>query len=335
MERNSPNILKFNWERGTSPVKLSQKEIESVVADYTPQKVTAFELFSKGCANSNYKVTLSDHTVLVLRVYTRDPRCLIRERKIHELIQDKVPVPRFFHINNENKIIPHPFAIMEYAEGILFRDLIMQGDKEGIESCSYQAGNILTRISSFQFKESGFFEEDLTVKPFGKDQGFFNFINSFLSNRDVIDALGKDLIKKLHATVEKHQPQLTDMSHHKHLTHADYDPSNILVKKENNEWRISAILDWEFALSSTYYMDMGLMLRYSHKVPNYFQTSFMDGIKDSNLSLLNPDWEARVKLVDILSLLSLCDSNSIHTRPMMFEDIKELLTNTCEFLVEK
>ena len=120
----------------------------------------------------------------------------------------------------------------------------------------------------------------------------------------------------------------TEISQHKNLTHADYDPSNILVKRENNEWKVAAILDWEFALSSTYYMDIGLMLRYAHKLPNYFQASFVQGIKDSNPLLLNQDWEVRAKLVDIVCLLS----NPRSKRPNMFNDIKKLLIHTCQFL---
>ena len=330
--QNSPDILKLNWERGNPSVILSQKEVERVVMDYVPLGVSSFELFSKGCANTNYKVVLSDGTALVLRVYTRDPGCLTREYKIHELIQEKVPVPRFLHMNNDKELIPHPFAIMEFVEGFLFRDLILEGDQAAIESCGYHAGNILTRIASFQFEESGFFEDDLTVNPFDKNQNFFNFINLTLSNQAIIDALGENLIKRLRTTIEKHQFLLKEISHHKNLTHADYDSANILVKRENKEWRVSAILDWEFALSSTYYMDMGLMLRYAYKLPKYFQASFIQGVKDSNPSLLNHDWEACAKLIDMVSLLSLCADNAQHKRPMMFEDVKGLLIHTCQFL---
>lgn len=330
-KKTTPDVLKLNWERGGSFVKLSQKEVESALADYTSHKLSSFELLSKGCMNTNYKITLSNNTTVVLRVYTRDPGCLSREHSVHELIQEKVPVPRFLHRNKDNQIIPHPFAIIEYAEGILFRDLILEGPQKAIDSCSYQAGMILTQMASFQFKEAGFFEDDLKIKPFEKED-FFNYIASALSNPHIVDYFGQELTKKLLTSIEKYHPIINEISQHKNLTHADYDPANILVKKGNNEWQISAILDWEFALSSTYYMDIGLMLRFAHHLPSPFQNSFIQGIHEANPSLLAPDWEIRAKLVDLLSLLSLCLSNSPHSRPRMFKNIKELLIHTSQVI---
>lgn len=329
MIQNHLNILKLNWERGVAPAPLSQQEVENAVADYTSQRVVSFDLFSKGCANSNFEIRLIDKTICVLRVYTRDPKSLCQEYHIHQLIQDKVPVPRFLHVNHECKIIPYPFAIMEYAEGCLFRDVIIEGNKDAITSCSYQAGKISAQIASFQFEKAGFFESDLTVKSFGKGETFSHFIYAFLSNPHIVLAFGNELIERIHALIDKHQALIDEISHHSNLTHADYDPSNILVKREKNGWKISAILDWEFALSSTIYMDIGLMLRYAHKLPPFFQNSFIQGIKDSNPSLLDQNWEVRAKLVDILCLLSLCASSSFQKRPIMFEDIKALFIHTC------
>lgn len=331
-EKTIPNILKLNWERGGSFVKLSQKEVESALADYTSHKLSSFELLSKGCMNTNYKIALSNNTTVVLRVYTRDPGCLSREYNIHEIIQEKIPVPRFLHRNNDSKILSHPFAIIEYAEGILFRDLILENPQKAIESCSYQAGMILTQMASFQFKEAGFFEDDLKIKPFDKSEEIFTYITAALSNPHIIDYFGQELTKKLLTSIEKYHPVINELSQHKNLTHADYDPTNILVKKENNEWQISAILDWEFALSSTYYMDIGLMLRFAHHLLSPFQSSFIQGINEGNPSLLAPDWEIRAKLVDLLNLLSLCLSSSLHSRPRMFKDIKEILIYTSQVL---
>ncbi len=59
--------------------------------------------------------------------------------------------------------------------------------------------------------------------------------------------------------------------HEANLTHADFDPSNMLVKKINGHYQISAIFDWEFAFSGTYLFDVGLFFRYSYRLPEIYE----------------------------------------------------------------
>lgn len=321
-------MLKLNWERQGSQEKLSKEQIEAAMAAYTSKAVEYFELLSNGCANTNYKVILSDGSSLILRIYTRDREALHRERAIHELVKGQIPVPAFLFTNEAKEIFPYPYAILEYVEGILFRDLILQDNKEGVESCGYNAGVYLAKMSSFQFETSGFFEADLKVKPFQRDQKYLPFIKEALST----SSLDSRLIVRLLTELERYATLINELGEQKSLTHADYDPSNMLVKNTNGEWKIAAILDWEFAFSSTPFMDMGLMLRFAHKLPAYYQLAFLRGIEDAHHDLLDSQWELKAKLMDVLSLVSLCASSDRTTRPRMFADVEGLLWHTCKFL---
>ncbi len=329
----TPDFLKFNWERHTPQVNLTQAEVAAAVSAFTTQAIESYALLSSGCANSNYKISLANGEVVILRVYTRDPRAIKREARIHQLVQDTLPVPRFLSTFDECKILPLPFAFIEYVDGILFRDLILQNDLEAIKTCAYQAGQFLQHMAAIQFDTAGFFNDDLSIRPFAKDQNFISLINSQLANPEVIGLLGKELVTQLHTITQQYHAIIAELSNHKNLTHADYDPTNMLVVKDKLGWRISGILDWEFALSSTYYIDIGLMLRYAHKLPECFQASFIQGIQEDNSQLLSHDWEKRAKLADIVSLLSFFESNPIHKRPVMYQDIKDLLRTTCEFMI--
>jgi hypothetical protein len=60
-----------------------------------------------------------------------------------------------------------------------------------------------------------------------------------------------------------------------------HDAANMLVKQINGEWKISAILDWEFAFAGTYLLDMGMMLPYSRKLPACYENKFIAGIQDN------------------------------------------------------
>lgn len=320
-------ILKQNWERRHSAIILPEEEVARVISSYSPQEVNSCELLSNGCANSNFKITFLNGDPVVLRVYTRDPGSLEREHHIHELVQNLVPVPRFLYINSDKSILPYPFAILQFVEGRLFRDLIFEENKKAIEECAYDAGRVLTKIASFQFDKAGFFKPDLTVKPFDKDQTFYDIILDFLKKKSVIKSLGMELVACLTTLVHDHKDILIDLSGQRSLTHADYDPSNMLVKKERGGWQISAILDWEFAFSSSPSIDMGLMLRYASQLPPFYQQSFLQGIKDSAPLLIQQDWKLRTRLADMLSLLSLLDSEESEKRPAMISDVKRLLKN--------
>lgn len=324
MENKS--ILKKNWERRSASLILSEEEIEQAISSYSNQPIASCQLLSDGCANSNYKVIFSNSDCVVFRVYTRDPDSLMREYHIHEMIQEKVPVPRFLFINTDQSIIPYPFAVLEFVEGRLFRDVIFEENHKVIEECAYDAGKILTKIASFQFDFPGFFESDLSLIPFENNQTYFDIILEFLGDENVVKSLGRSLTQRLTAFTHEHEYVLIDISKQHSLTHADYDPSNMLVKEEEGNWKIAAILDWEFAFSSTPSVDTGLMLRYAPQLPAFYQRSFINGIKDANASLLPSDWELRAKLADMLSLLSLLASEDAEQRFEMVEDVKSLLT---------
>ncbi len=111
------------------------------------------------------------------------------------------------------------------------------------------------------------------------------------------------------------------------LTHADYDPANILVRQIGDKWKIAAILDWEFALASTYLLDMGMMLRYSHRLPDYYEESFIAGIQSKGFQLPS-QWKKQAKLMDLLCLLQLTQFNPVAERPNLNRDVVSLIADS-------
>jgi hypothetical protein len=78
-------------------------------------------------------------------------------------------------------------------------------------------------------------------------------------------------------------------------------------------------------------MDMGLMLRYAHKLPKVYEDSFLRGIKDSGDDLPQT-WKETAKLMDLLCLLQLLYYNPFSERPLMNRDVVRLIENTQIFL---
>jgi len=106
--------------------------------------------------------------------------------------------------------------------------------------------------------------------------------------------------------------------------HGDYDPANILVNKVEGRWRISAILDWEFAFSGAWLWDVSNMLRYAHHMPDTFKEAFVKGIKDGGL-ILPEQWESITHVFNLIASLYNLMQVQIDTSPKRCRDIQQLI----------
>jgi Ser/Thr protein kinase RdoA (MazF antagonist) len=87
------------------------------------------------------------------------------------------------------------------------------------------------------------------------------------------------------------------------LVHSDFNPKNLLASRRDGAWVITAVLDWEFALSSTPLIDIGNMLRFQHELPPSFSAGFTAGFADAGGDL--PDnW---IQVSQTLDLFALAD----------------------------
>ena len=206
------------------------------------------------------------------------------------------------------------------------RDVILSGNQIAIHDCAFEAGLYLNHLRQMTFKQGGFFQADLTITPFNESEKYQPFILALLQDAIVKESLGDSLHHTVLAWIEQHIKLLPD-EHSANLVHGDFDPANILVKQINGQWRITAILDWEFAFSGSYGFDMGTFLRYAHKLPACYERGFIDGIEAGGFQLFS-NWKTQVKLIDLLFLLQLLHDNPIRSRPNLNHDVLTLIAHT-------
>jgi thiamine kinase-like enzyme len=168
----------------------------------------------------------------------------------------------------------------------------------------------------------------MTIRPFLPGEEFKQYIFAMLKEPMVKSSLGAPLVTKLHALATENSHLFAD-GETANLTHADYDPANMLVKKINGHWEISAILDWEFAFAGSYLLDMGIMLRYSHKLPDCYEKQFITGM-EADGEPLPLTWKKQCKLMDLLCLLQLTHYNPATERPNLNQDVKSLIHYTVD-----
>lgn len=320
-------ILKSHWERFKAHVDLDIVTATQLLTPYTSDIIDKLFLLSEGCANTNYKVTFKNNRPpVVIRIYMREKAALPREIAIHKLVADKIPVPAHLYSNDQCTDYPYPYAIMEWVEGILMREVILKKNEEAIVACAYEAGLYLNIMRQLTFSHGGFFQNGLTIQPFNNEEHYLPYVLNLLKDKSVKESLGNNLLNAVLYLVNDNVTLLPDDSNG-NLTHADYDPANILVTQVDDKWKIAAILDWEFAYAGTYLLDIGMALRYSHKIPDYYENSFIAGIQAHGFQL--PDkWKKQAKLMDLLCLLQLIHYNPVTERPKLNRDVVSLITDT-------
>lgn len=324
-------IFKNQWEQASLNIQLQKNKIDELLLAYVPYKVKFFKKLSNGCANLNYQIIFDgNHHPVVLRVYLRDPQAIDVEMGIHNFLKSSrsFTIPAFLYADSSCQLINHPYAILNFIEGDLMRDVIMKGDESDITQCALASGEALSCLKTIQFDVTGFFEKNMLIRPFSNNEGYEQFIGAHLTSKEIHQYFSSNTIKKIKLIIDEHRHLFSNLDI-SNLVHGDFDPSNILIKKTAGDWKIVGILDWEFSFSGSYFFDMGSMLRFSHKLPKCFKESFVSGVETRGK--LPSAWEISAKLMDLLCLLDLLLNKSNQQRPKMKRDVIELIENFVNF----
>lgn len=314
--------FKINWEKSQTQHQFPIGLIERMIKNSLPDKeIESSKIISGGCANLNVIVNLkNEESPIILRIYLRDKDSVFRERKIADILKDIVPVPQINYIGDVDN---YRFAIVKFMPGIALRDLLLSDKEYNLEEVMHEVGSLITRFSSHKFTKSGFFNSNLEVIEELPEDGLKEFSLSCLDYKNVKKYLGKDIIFKIRSLLNS-IPIIKDKNIN--LVHADYDPANILVAKIDGKWKVSAILDWEFAYAGSWLNDVANILRYSHQMPEGFKSSFLKGIEDNGFKLPK-HWQNIVHQYNLASMLDSMTRHDLESCPNIRQDLCELINH--------
>ncbi|MDZ4832691.1 MAG: aminoglycoside phosphotransferase family protein [Candidatus Melainabacteria bacterium] len=276
--------------------------IEPILPD---RKVVASFYTQGGLANTNIRLQLSGtQTPLILRVFTRDPSQAEKECRIYQRINGIVPSPKIYYYSPTNPVSGHPYSILQLVEGDRLETLVEGLDPSWSVEVGRGVGASLAAIHSVTFDREGFLDEQLNVKtPIGSgSSGLVDFSMSCLEQDLVSQRLGPDLRKQLSRFIKRESMIFEVWKSSACLVHADFGGSNILVKKFDSGWRVTAVLDWEFALSANPFMDFGNLLRDPLGSVEGFEQAVQEGYFSAG-GTLPADWRKMSKLSDITAWL--------------------------------
>jgi fructokinase len=226
----------------------------------------------------------------VLRIYDRDPRACAKEVAVLGLIGREVPVPRVFFVEDAPELGP-PFAVMSVADGLSLRTLRSFGDDEPVAQAAFDAGRVLARLARYPGPPTAF-------------ENAIALVERFLSAPLAEQRISARMRRAVVALAERWQPRLDDAAEVQCLVHGDFNSPNIFVKQTDEGWRISALLDWEFALDASPYVDIGNFLRYHRRDRPRYEPAFSDGLREGGMTL-PPDWLMLARTMDLPALCEL------------------------------
>lgn len=231
-------------------------------------------LFSSGKCNSNYKLTLDDGTEVVARISSSDSSS--RELRVMDMARELVKVPEVFYERPS-------LSILEFLSGQTL---------EEVPAYSRLAGIAIAQFSSRTFDYPGRIEEDGSISAFDFG-GIQGFIDESLGNTEVLERLGGERKGKLLPLLRNKSQLLKELDAEACFVHGDFNPTNILIHEE----QLSGILDWEYALAGTPFMDIGNLLR---NTDENFHSEIEQGLREGGM-ILPKDWKERAELVDLTS----------------------------------
>jgi Ser/Thr protein kinase RdoA (MazF antagonist) len=321
------------WDRRSALLTLEAETLERLLAPCWPTaRVTSAEHVSGGLANTNYRVTMADRAdPVVVRFYTRDPQACAREAALLRLVADAVPVPQTLYVEPETAQFDYPYIVLSWMDGTPLIDALVDLPPDEASSLAAALGDVAAHIGSFTFSEPGFFGPDLTIheRLVIGPAGLRHYLREMLVEGRSGARLGPALTERLLAQVDACADELAPLAGQCALIHADYKDGNILVRREPDGWRVTAVLDWEFAFAGASIFDLGSLLRREATLPPEFADACVTAYR-AHGGFAPTGWRRMTLLMD---LINLCDFlNGPDLRGPMRADVTGLIRATVERL---
>jgi aminoglycoside phosphotransferase (APT) family kinase protein len=325
---------KANWERATPATPLSVAEIEALLTPWLKDRVVLdAELLDGGLMNRNYCLHLiGSPEVCVLRLYDRDPAACGREVAILRRLRGRVPVPEVFYA----RVTPAPNsparAVISFVNGISLYDLRERGDLDALAEASYDVGRVLASLSQYPYDEVGPLTPNLEVNT-SLRPGSSTEVRP--TNAAVIDQLMQvpvfqtrvngDLRERIQWFAYSNDAHASEGAGRPQLVHGDFNSRNVFVHRTIQGWRVSAILDWEFALAASPFVDIGNFLRYERPTRRMYEPSFSRGLRDGGMALPD-DWMLLARLMDLPACVEMIGRP--HTPTAVVDELRKLIAET-------
>jgi aminoglycoside phosphotransferase (APT) family kinase protein len=280
---------------------------------------------------SNANILLVSHTgdQYVLRRYLNHNSCAV-EAALAERLAGIVPVAEVIAADADGTAAGQPVMVSRFMPGAMVSMILPELDPGEARALGRSVGAVLAAIGTVTFPRPGFFEgSDLVPGPGGMESiaDLPGFVDRCLRTGNAHHALGPAEQDALRQHAAAAASALDVIRGARQLVHSDFNPKNLLAAQHNGKWAITAVLDWEFAFSSSPMFDIGNMLRFRDELPPAFADEFIAGYAGTG-GHLPENWRELSQAADLFALADFLTRPPDH---MFFGKavnlIRELLAN--------
>lgn len=275
------------------------------------RRIVHTERLAGGYRNDNLLLVTDDGERYVLRRYLHTNACAV-EAALAERLSGSVPVAGVVAADPTGEAAGQPLLLSRFVPGILasaalrtLTDGGATGEAAGEAGALGRAiGSTLARIGETELARPGFFTgADLEPGPSGMEPAadLPAFVERCLCAGQAEAALSPAELDAVRRLAAGSAPDLAPAQGARQLVHADFNPKNLLVTRCRDGWVVAAVLDWEFAFSSSPLVDIGNMLRFAHERPPAFTEGFLAGYEASG-GHLPAGWRRTSLALDLFSL---------------------------------
>jgi fructokinase len=278
------------------------------------QRITGVTPLSGGYRNRNTLIAASAGQAYVLRQYQpgepgpaepRASRVCAVETALARRLQSVAPVPEMIAADSGGAAAGEPVLLSRYAPGVLLRAALTEADDPDATALGEMTGRALAAIGTVSFPRGGFFTGPaLDPSAEGMPASLPDFVEVCLRAGPAGDVLSARELAGLRALARASTPLAERVAGARQLVHSDFNPKNLLVRRESGHWSVTAVLDWEFAFSGSPLHDIGNMLRAGRTIPPAFAAGFTGGFSDGGGDL-PPDWREISQALDLFALADL------------------------------
>jgi aminoglycoside phosphotransferase (APT) family kinase protein len=318
--------MKEHWPRCTPVVSLDRADVGRLLLPLFPRHtIASIEPVKGGLINTNLKVRLSGRPgALLLRVYQRGIAAAKKEMAVHRLIGGRVPVPHFLYFCAENPLTGHPYAILDWVEGVELQALLASLTGDRLVTLGGAIGRTLAAVHRFTFDKFGFLDADLGVaEPIDLDKkAFVAYLEQTFVKGPGGARLGAELSSALLQFATREGDMLDAWLEQPCLVHGDFNASNILIGP-GEDCAIAAVIDWEYALSATPAFDFGNLLRPPLDDDPGFAAALAQGHREAG-GWLPAQWQRIARLADLYAFADILSRPAINA--VVVGDAKAVIT---------
>ncbi|GAA2784003.1 phosphotransferase [Crossiella cryophila] len=273
-------------------------------------RVLATRTLAGGFSHQTCLLTLTTGQV-VARFGGPDP---VIEAAVMAAARPHVPVPQVLLVR-PGTAVTRPVMVIEYRTGALLSHVLADDSLTPAElgALGAEVGRVAAAISAVEFDRPGFFtDEQLTVGPERPWSAQLpELVASWLADTPDtrLDAAAQAAWLEL---CTAHAPALTAVDGQSRLVHSDLNPKNILVSRVGADWRVDAVLDWEFSYAGCPYGDAANMARFGTEYPTGFLPAFHTAFAAHQPATPPANWAYLGRVLDMFALTELVTRPAPH-----------------------